>query len=40
MGVGIEHKQDLEEFIDDIGVSNRDVMICKTIIVKSLSILK
>jgi hypothetical protein len=38
MGVGKEHKLDLEEFFDDIGVSDREVMICKKIIVNSLSI--
>ena len=38
MGVGKEHKLDLEEFFDDIGVSDRKVIICKKIILKSLSI--
>jgi len=38
MGVGKEHKLDLEEFFDDIRVSDREVMIRKKIIVKSLSI--
>jgi len=38
MGVGNEHKQDQEAFFDDIGVSDREVMICKKIIVNSVSI--
>jgi len=38
MGVGKERKLELEEFLDDIGVSDREVIICKKIIVKSLSI--
>jgi len=38
LGVGTEHKLDLEEFFDDIGVSDREAMIHKKIIVKSLSI--
>jgi len=37
-GVGKEQKLDQEEFFDDIGVSDREVMIRKKIIVKSLSI--
>jgi hypothetical protein len=38
MGVGTEHETDLEEFYHDIRVSDREVMILKKIIVKSLSI--
>jgi len=38
MGGGKEHKLDLEELFDDIGVSDREVIIRKKIIVKSLSI--
>jgi hypothetical protein len=38
MGVGKEHKLDLEELFNDIGVSNREVMFWQTIIVNSLSI--
>jgi len=40
MGVVKEHKLDLEVFFNAIGVSNREVMICKKIIVKSLSMLQ
>jgi hypothetical protein len=36
--VGKEHTLDREEFFDDIRVSDREVTICKKIIVKSLSI--
>jgi len=38
MGAGKEQKIDLEEFFDNIVVSDREVMIRKKIIVKSLSI--
>jgi len=38
MGVGKDHKLDLEAFFNDIRVSDREVMIRMKIIVKSLSI--
>jgi transcriptional regulator with XRE-family HTH domain len=38
MGVRKEHKLDQEEFLDDIGVSNGEVMILMKISVRSLSI--
>jgi len=38
MGLGKEHKLDLEECFDDMRVSKREVMNRKKIIVKSLSI--
>jgi len=37
MGMGKEHKLDLEECFNDIGVSDTEVMISKKIIVQSLS---
>jgi hypothetical protein len=38
IGVGEDRKLDLQESFDDIGVSDREVMIHKKIIVKSLRI--
>jgi hypothetical protein len=40
MGVGKEHRLDLEEFFNDIGVSDIEVLIRKKIIVKSPSIVE
>jgi hypothetical protein len=38
IGVGKEHKLDIEELFDNIGVSDKEVMIRKKIVVNSLSI--
>jgi len=38
MGVGKEHKLDLQECFNDIAVSDREVMFRKKIIVNSLGI--
>jgi hypothetical protein len=36
--LGYSAKRDVKEFFGDIGVSDREVMICTMIIVKALSI--